>query len=179
MQSHLRTMQIIAGALLLGDVVFLGVTLYIVLVQNGGQGLVPPTGPPFLSLASAVMLGVCATLAFVIPGVQTRSALQQILAGRGTTPGRASREHVTEGAKLLVVRQTTLIVRLALLNGAAYLGCIAYLQEAHPLGLCVVGIVLVLMLGVFPTDGRVRAWLGHQAQTLEEFRQQQGSATGR
>src|SRR5262245_48443688 len=43
---RLRVMQIIAGTLLLGVVVFLAVTLFLVLVQHNGQGMAPPWGLP-------------------------------------------------------------------------------------------------------------------------------------
>jgi hypothetical protein len=67
---------------------------------------------------------------------------------------------------------------LALLNSSAFFGCIAYLLEAQPLALAVVGVTVVLMLCKFPTQERVRAWLERQAEVLSELRQQQDSAAG-
>src|SRR5438552_10972105 len=44
--ERLRVMQIIAGALIAGVVIFLGVVLFAVHGQNNGRGLTPPGGFP-------------------------------------------------------------------------------------------------------------------------------------
>ncbi len=77
------------------------------------------------------------------------------------------------------MRQTTLIVGLAPLEGTAFLGCIAYLIEANPLALAVVGVAVCLMLYKFPTEGRVRTWLEQQAAVLNGMREEQGRQTGK
>jgi hypothetical protein len=175
----LFTIQLVAGMLLLGVVVFLGVALYIVWVQHDGQGLASPRDLPTFSLVAVLMLGACAPLAFVLPGIQTRVALRRILEGTWTMgPAVSPTTLATDAAKLLVVRQTTLIVGLALLEGAAFMGCMAYLLGAQVLSLGVVGVAVALMLCKFPTAGRVRAWLGRQADVLNELRRQRGSVAG-
>jgi hypothetical protein len=75
------------------------------------------------------------------------------------------------------VRQTTLIIALAMLEGTALLGCIAFLLEAQVwvLGLTIVALVLILLN--FPTEARVSAWLQEQTDRLAELRQQQGSVS--
>jgi hypothetical protein len=65
-----------------------------------------------------------------------------------------------------------MMIGLALLEGAAFLGCIAYLLEARPLALGVVVVAITPMLVNFPTEARVRAWLERQADQLAELRQQ-------
>jgi hypothetical protein len=69
----------------------------------------------------------------------------------------------------MAVRQTTMLVGLAPLEGAAFFGCIAYLMEAQPLALVVPGIAMFLMLCRFPTRNRVRDWLVHQTDRLAEM----------
>jgi MFS family permease len=174
-------MQIIAIALLLGLAIFLGIVLYLVLVQNQGHGNAPPRDVPINSLMAVVMLIVTAPLAFIIPRLLTRLALRRIAAGtwrisEGVPPTVYARDG--DKFKLMIVRQTTLIVGLALLEGSAFFGCTAYLLEAQPLALGVVGVAVVLMLCKFPTYVRVRAWLDRQADALSELRQQQDSAAG-
>jgi hypothetical protein len=175
--QRLRTMQTIAGALLVGVVVFLGFALNLVWVQHNGQGMAPPRALPVVSFVAVAMLAICAPLAFVIPRMQTRLALRRILTGTWKAPdGFPPTHEITGGAKLMNVCQTTLIVGLALLQGSAFMGCMAYLLEAEPLTLGVIGVAIVLMLWKFPTERRVRAWLERQAEVLTDLRQQEDSA---
>jgi hypothetical protein len=171
--NHLRVMHITAGALLMGVVAFLGIALYIVQVQNNGQGMNPPQNLPIVTLVAVAFLALIAPLAFIVPSIMTRSALRRILAGKWTPPpGADAGMYAGGGAKLWAVHQSTMIVGLALLEGSAFLGGIAYLLEAQPLTLGVVGVAIVLMLCQFPTEQRVRAWLERQAAVLTQMHQQ-------
>jgi hypothetical protein len=172
--QRLRVMQIIAGALILGVVVFLGVVLLVVHGRNRGQGVMPAQPLPVISLMAVAMLAVCGPLAFVIPAVVTKSSLRQILSGTWRAPpGADPAMTATVGGRLMGVRQTTLIVGMALLEGTAFLGCTAYLSDARPFVLAVVGVAVLLMLCKFPTEAGVRAWLERQAEALRSLLQQQ------
>jgi hypothetical protein len=172
--QRLFPMQIIASSLLMGVVVCLGIMLYLVQVQQRGQGAVPPENLPIMSLLAGAMLAICGPLAFIVPGIITRSGLRQILAGTWPSGG-GSAVPATGGAQLMGLRQTTLIVGLAMLEGTAFLGCLAYRQEAQPLALALVAVAVLVMLCKFPTEARVRAWLQRQADVLTDLRQQQDS----
>lgn len=170
--ARLRVMQIVAGALLLGVGVFLAIVFIAAPARANGAGLAPAGGTPVISFAAVVMLAVNAPLSFLVPGFVTRTALRQIASGTWQGgPGADAASYNTDALKLLAVRQTSLIVGLALLEGVAFLGCIAYLLEARPFVLGVVLVALTLMLVKFPTEGRVRAWLEQQANLLAELRQ--------
>lgn len=178
--QRLRVMQLVASALLLGVVTFLTVALIIVLTQTKGSGLAPAGDLPMISVVAVVFLAVEAPLAFLVPGFLTRSAVRQIASGTWRLPPGADPAALgTDAAKLLAVRQTTLLVGLALLEGAAFFGCIAFLLEARPFALGVVLVPILLMLVKFPTEGRVRAWLERQAGQLAELRQQGDVAADR
>jgi hypothetical protein len=178
--QRLRVMQIIAGSLLTGVAVFLAVVLFTVLVQNNGQGMLPPRRLPIQSLVAVAMSAVCAPLAFVLPRMQTHSALRRITTGTWQVPpGANPKAFATGGAKLMAVRLATMVVGLALLEGAAFMGCIAYLLEAQALALGVIGVAAALMLCKFPTENRVRAWLERQADVLAELGQQTGCGADR
>jgi hypothetical protein len=171
--AGLRTLQIIAVAMILGIVVFLGIALYIVQVQNNGQGMNPRQKLPIISFVAVAMLAACAPMAFIIPAITTSSALRQILAGKGTSPpGVPASMNATTGARLFAVRQTSFIIGSALLEGPAFTGGIAYMLEANPLGLAVIAVAVLLMLYRFPTAERVRSWLERQAAVLTEMHQQ-------
>src|SRR5438874_4942540 len=68
-RPRLVTMQIVAGALTAGAVIFLGVVLFIVHGQRHGQAVAPFGGLPVVSLMAVVMLCICAPLDFVVPGI--------------------------------------------------------------------------------------------------------------
>lgn len=179
-RQRLRTMQIIAGSMLVAVMALLAVSLYLVLVQNNGQGLAAPADVPFISLMAVLVLAVDAPLALVFPGVQLSKALRQVAAGTWPLPpGADPLAFHTDIAKLLALRQTTMIVTLALLQGAGFLGGIAYLLEAQPVALAVAGVAFVFMLAGFPTEARVRAWLERQVELLAELRQQGNFAAER
>jgi hypothetical protein len=192
---RLRTVQIIALALVTGVVVFLAIALYVVGVQNGGRGLAPPDGPPVLTLVALVFMGVNAVLSFVVPASVTRSNLRRMAAGTWSPAGDAPpsaagpgplqdgprpplglaarlQPPATEPGRLMQVRQTADLVGLALVEGACFLAIIAYLLEGQPWALALAGVGVCLMVARFPTGGRVRGWLDKQHDLLARMRQE-------
>jgi hypothetical protein len=169
---RVRVMQIIAFALVTGVLVFLGIACFQVFVQRQGQPQGQADALPILSLLAVAMLAGGAAVSFVVPKVMTRAAMQKIAAGIWQLPeGIDPKDLATDFAKLLSVKQTALIIGLAMLEGPAFLGCIAFLIEARPFTLGLVGVAIALMLFQFPTEGSVRAWLWNQTNQLEQTRQ--------
>jgi len=173
-------MQIIAGALLLGVAFLFAIVLFIVLGQRNGQGAAPPMGLPVVSIILVALLVVNGFLSFLIPGLHTQAALKRIATDTWRPPTQAKMsDYSTDAAKLLAVRQTSLIMSLAFLEGTAFFGCIAYLLEHRDFVLGIVLIVVVGMISHFPTQGRVRVWLEQQMDRLADLRQQAGYAAER
>jgi hypothetical protein len=170
--QRLRTMQIIASALLLGVLIFLAIAAYIVVFQNHGRGMAAAQDLHVVTLTAVVMFACLAPLAFFLPRMQSRAALRRIAAGTWRAPPELDpREFATLPGKLLAVLQTTMLIGLSMLEGTAFLGCIAYLLEAQPLAAGVIGGALFLMLLQFPTQRRVRAWVERQTDQLADIRQ--------
>jgi hypothetical protein len=164
-RPRLVTMQIISAALMIGVVVFLGVVLFLVYVQQGGQGQMPAGDLPMVSLLAIAMFVLTTPLALFMPNQMAKAALKQM----------AARDWKgDDAAELLGIRQSTLIVGLALLEGTAFTACIAFLLEAHVSALIIVGLNLLLMLGLFPTRNRVRNWLDKQTMALQDLRNSGG-----
>ena len=112
-------------------------------------------------------LVVEAPLAFIVRRLHTRTALRQIASGAWPLPpGADAAAFASDTAKLLAVRQTTMLISWAMVEGAAFFGCIAYLLEAQPFTLAVVGVAVLLMLVDFPTERGVSAWLERQVDQL-------------
>jgi hypothetical protein len=171
LHRQLRVMCIIALAMVLGPTMALGVFVYLVEFQtlnvNGGAG------PPVLSYIAPAYLLLQALLAAIVPGIMTRSALQRIASGKWQAPPQSNAaDFATDLAKLLAVRQTTLIVALALLEGAALLGCIAYFidRQTWLVGVPLAAIALKLMY--FPTESRLLFWLQEQQDRLTDLRRE-------
>lgn len=175
LQARLRIMQMIAGAMIAGVAIFLGIVLFMVHVQKKDEGLARPGGLPVISWVAVALLAVNAPLAFFLPSSRIQSALRRLAASAGR-PGQPSPpQKAADVSALLTIKQTSMITALAMLEGVAFLGCIAYLLEAQPFALGVVVLALLLMLSIFPTGSRLGDWLQRHSHALSEMRQQGGT----
>jgi hypothetical protein len=167
---RVRAMQIMAFALITGVVVFLGIACYQVLAQ--GAPATPRDGLPMVSLVAGVVFAGGIMASFAAPTLMTRAALQRIASSTWQVPrGTDPKDAATDFAKLLAVKQTTLIVSMALLEGPAFLGCLAFFVEGQFFMLGIVTVAIVAMLLKFPTEGSVRSWLYEQTNQLQHIRQ--------
>ncbi len=171
--ARVRISQIIAGSLIAGVVIFLVVVLF--LVHGQGRGNVAAGNFPILSLIAAGMLTTLAPMSVLMPRFLNQASLGQLTAGTWKPPdGVNPATFGTVTDKLMAIYQTTLIIRLALLEGAAFMGVLAYLQEAQPWALGLVAVALAMMALSFPTRGRAQAWLDSQADALATLRENRG-----
>jgi hypothetical protein len=174
LSQRIRTMQLIAGALLMGVLSFLGVALFLVYVQQNGKGMVPPQGMSIYSLVALGMFAVCASLSIYLPRNMLESQTRRIAAGLWQPPpGQDASAYASQAAQLLAARQSTMIIGLALLEASAFMGILAFLIEGNPLALCMTAGAVVLMLFRFPLNGRIRAWLEEQSEITAQSRQRE------
>jgi hypothetical protein len=169
--QRLRSMQIIAAALPVGAVTACAIMAYLV-YQNGGQGMMQPQpGLPILSLLAAVLTVSNTVMALTLPVAQARAAVRRIASGAWQPgAGVAANVYPTDSLKLLAVRQTTIIIAGALLEGAAFFCAIAYLLEGQIYVLTGIAVTVALMLANFPTAGGLRAWLDRQLEAVRQAR---------
>lgn len=164
-----RVMQIIAAALIMGVLTFLCYALYHIHLRNNGQ---PPLnaalGP--LDLVLWLFAAISIVMSFVMPRLMTRMQLQRLVAGTWTpaAPGEAG-QFASVTSKLTAIRQTGLIIGLALLEGPAFFALTAYLLNAAPASLGIAIFCLLLMALQFPTLGRVQDWIDNQADVITEM----------
>jgi hypothetical protein len=170
-RARVRVMQIIAAALLLGLLSFTGIVVHLVL--SGANPPPPQDQPPVLTYMALGMFLLQALLALLIPRKITAYNIHQVAAGTWKPPGQpvAAAHFPTDDDKLLAIFQTSLIIQLALLEGAGFFACIAYLLEQQAITLVVNGLVVLFMLIAFPSLGRVRGWLAQQSQRMVDIRQ--------
>ncbi len=170
--GRLRTMRIIALAIIGGIVGLLVIVLAVIPAPRNGPGIGPPgLERLFLSLVAVLLLVACGAASVLLPWLLTQSALRKIARGTWQPPPQANPgDYGSDAARLLAVRQTSHIVGLAPLEAAAFFACIAYMMERQPLALAVAGVALLLILIQFPTQGREEAWLERQTEWLAEAR---------
>lgn len=169
LRKRLRTMQLIALALLAAAVVYVGVVLIVVANRAGGA---PEGREPWLTWAALAFLLLQIVLASVFPAIQTRSAMRKVAANDWRPPpGSEPEQFKSDITKLLAIWHAESLCFLAPLEGAAFLGCIAYSVEGQTAALVATGVAVALMLTRFPSEQRVRAWLERQTECLAELRQ--------
>ncbi|WP_166820174.1 hypothetical protein [Thalassoroseus pseudoceratinae] len=145
-------LQIICASLMFGVVVFGGFTL----IQKAGTPAKPPNLTNY-ALAEAI---VAIPLTLLIPsllGPLLRSKSQN-----NPPTDTVNNESSTSQQTRIAPLQIQKIIQYALLEGSAFLNLVAYYIECHPLGLVAVGIILVLMVLIFPTHRSVSQWLRRQ-----------------
>jgi hypothetical protein len=147
-------MQLLTVAILLASMATVGI---IYAVADPAPG---PKDEPYLSLAAACVLPVQTLIALVLPGFLCNLRFAAL--------ANEDPEHDID--RLFLLRQTTHIVALALIEGAVLLAAIAYLLELHPwtLLLSLAGIFLIALR--FPTAAAVEAWIDLHERRLGELR---------
>ena len=137
-RRHLRTMQIIAAALVLGPSVFAAVVL-----------MSFPGGSDVLELLGKIGLGFAAVtivVSVIVPGM-----IGKLKEGSSTQ-------------QYLEVYQTRLIIKLALLEGAAFINIVALQAEQSWWSLGTAGFVVILMIAGFPTQSKIEFWMQAQKE---------------
>ncbi len=154
-EAAVRGMQIIAVALMMGVLMFLGVVL--VLTQGDISGK-----PETLTMMAAGFGFLMIVLHFVIPAISFRNQLRQAVA-----EGLAQKSDDERTQRVVGIYQATLIVGLALLEGAAFFNLIAMMAEHCVASLGVVTLLVCLMLVKFPTRSKVSWWVEDKLRELQ------------
>ncbi len=160
----LRTCQIITFALMSGCMLFLAMVL--LLPGLGGQGQAG-TEPilTWISVGGAVLMVL---VGLVVPDLVGRQQVRRLRTA-GTLPAYQGSPvplptgPAREGYIVASAYQTRLIIRLALLEGAAFFSLIAHMLERQWPSLLVAVVLLGLMAANFPTRGRLDHWMEEMA----------------
>lgn len=135
---QVRTMQIIVGAMAMGCVMFAIIVLVVLHPQ-------PVNGQPTIAYIAAA-----AGLVGLIAG----TIVPRIMAG--SQPATAAGY------------QTSLIIGLALFEGAAFFNLIAFLVEGQMFSLAVAVVLIAAIIMALPTVGRVQDWIDARRRHDEE-----------
>lgn len=162
----LRTMQIIVGALALGIINFLLVVVFVIRPQDQA----PHAGQPILTYMSVCASAAAVVASFIVP---------MVLAGsmRKSLPDSSAVSNATGATgdanilPLVQVYQTLLIIKCAILEGAAFFCLIAHMIERQVITLAVAGVLLLVLLAQFPTRSRAETWVESELELAELRRQ--------
>jgi hypothetical protein len=144
-------MQIINGSLILGVTVFLGIVL---LTTQNQQPQVPQLtyyALGFLALAIVIALA----FHMPIPGHQLKQVTQK----------QFDSDEVFMA--LAPIYQTERIIKLAIIEGAAFFTVFSYMQEKVWWSLAATGLAIFLMILGFPTRATVNAWIERRTLGLQ------------
>ena len=145
-EQTVRVMQMIAGALAFGVVVFAAIS-----VLAFGALSEDPDGQ-LVSLLAAVMTVVAFVGHMVVPNLTVQQALAEA--------------DPDDAASLYGVYQTQMIIRLSMLEGMAFFNIVACIMEHNWWSLALAGCLVVWMLMAFPSRGRVEQWIEAQRMNL-------------
>jgi hypothetical protein len=160
----LRTMRIIALAMISGTLIALAILLS---VRQVGK---PPPDPPILSYMFLAIGATNLALSLVVPNVLAQAACKRIAQGTWTAPPGGANLFATDVTKLWSVYQTRLIIGLALVEAAALMLAIAYFAEGI-LACLVVALIAIAFLAMrVPTRSGVDRWVDTQMTWIEQER---------
>jgi hypothetical protein len=151
------TVQIVAAAMIAGTLIFACIAFVIGLGQQPGDPTVA-----YLAVGFSVIALIAS---FVASTIVTNQRLRIL--------GKTGRE--LSVMELFAVFQTKVIVRSALLEGAAFFCCVAYLGSSLWWALATALVLIALMAVIFPTRGRFDDW----AREQRELRSLDGSPDAR
>ena len=165
----LRTMQIIAGALIAGVLSFAGVASFFafgqqVPVQPGGGGRgIPQNAHDVVMYIAMGFAAVAVVMSFVLSNFVATSGVKGVakMAQDGTSTGPKELF-----GRLLVVAQTKMILAMAPIEGAAFFNLIAYIITKSLIPPAVVAGLLMVMAVHFPSKLKLARWLEDQQRLL-------------
>lgn len=170
-RSVVRTLQIIVGALAAGVLMFLAVVLFLVSKNAQPARATLPT----LTYTSVGMSAIIGIAWLVVPGIIVGRMRQSLINGNssdwGLVKNMPNATELGDVVPLAAIYQTRTIVRAALLEGTAFLACIAYMLEHQAIALALAGLLLLMILSQIPTVSSLESWLEDQLMTVQQMRQ--------
>lgn len=154
-EASVRTMQIIAAALMMGVLMFLGVVLVVTEGKLDGH-------PEMITMIAAGFAFLMLVNHFVIPPIIVKAQLKQAIA-----TGMNQKQDDEKIQECCGVCQTQLIVGFALLEGAAFFNLVAMMVEHCGASIAVVTLLLLVMVAKFPTRDKVSFWVQDKLRELQ------------
>jgi hypothetical protein len=155
-----RTMQIIVGALAIGVLNFEVIALFIVTSSKD-----PAVDPPPMTYA-AIGAAVIAFFASALVPMFLAGPMKQQIATAQTVTGAKP-----DFRRYAGLYQTLLIIRCAILEGAAFFCLVSFTIEHHIAGPIVATLLLLAILVQFPTLSRLESWIETELVATAQLQQ--------
>jgi len=167
--AKVRVLQIIIAALFFGCFNFL---IIAALVAGNRNNAVEKPTLTYIALAFAASILIpCAMLPRLIVA-QGRKKIRSETPAAGVSFVAENGESINwKAGALMILFQTKAIVLGAMLEGAVFFLTIAYIIEHSPLSLIPAIALMLLLISLMPTTGRVTIWIEGQMKMMDEERQ--------
>lgn len=155
-----RVMQIIVGALAIGIVNFEFVALWIVM-----SGEDPAVNPPRMTYAAIGAAVIAFFASALLPMFLAGPMKRQIATAQAVTGAKPDLR------RYVGVYQTLLIIRCAILEGAAFFCLVGFMVEHHIAGPIAATLLLLAILVQFPTLSRLESWIETELVAADQLQQ--------
>lgn len=146
-----RTAQIIAGALIMGVVIFACMAFFIANIAND-----EPVESPVLAMIVAGMAVMAVVVRFIVPTIIVNGAKARLKKA-------VDADRMAQLAGLYLIK---MIVGMALLEGAAITNLVAYIAARQFWSYGVVAFLLGVMAISFPSQGQFEGWADEMKRDL-------------
>jgi NADH:ubiquinone oxidoreductase subunit 6 (subunit J) len=162
---RLQTMRIVLLALIMGIV---SMMVIFVMMRSDLNAPQRPNQPILSYYVACPFTAVLLLVQIFLPKQIAQVAIRRIAA----TKPQTEEKPVTQ--RLVDVYQSQMIISSALLEGPAFLNCIAYFMEGSLLNLGLAGGLASLILLKFPTQFRIMRWMEEQLDYIHQRRAETG-----
>lgn len=164
LRKSLLTMQIIAGALINGVVVFFVIAVFVLSPQVNND-------PPLIAYIALGVGCLAVVMSFAIPNLIMASTKKSLIKGKpiNLPDNYQGATNVGFLGPLVGMYQTKLIISMAILEGAAFFNLIAYIIEGQRMSLIMTGLLVAIMATKFATRGGLENWLADEAKSIDEL----------
>jgi hypothetical protein len=165
--AKVRVLQIIIVALFFGCCSFLIISI---IAGNNNNAI----AQPMLIYIALAFIATMVVPWIVLPGIIVAQGRKKIRS-EGWAAGPSAAADVGEiqnrkAGALFMLYQTKTIIRGAMLEGPAMFLIVINIIQRSPIALIIAGLLMVLLLGLMPTAGRVTIWIEDQLKLLDEER---------
>jgi len=154
-RQRATALRILTLALIVGVIMIAAVFIMVRYVVLEGKPLIEPGPVPVLSLIGIGVALVALAMGMFLPARARRAAAEQWAAG--VPP--AGRPGESSVSRLIGAYVGSHILGLALAEGPAILGVVFFLLDGHWLALLPLGLGILAMIWMFPSEAAMRDWL--------------------
>lgn len=151
-----RTLRIIVGALIAGDVCFAAVASFLAFNAPPQPG---QKADALIAYLAAGFAAVTLIARIIVPQQVASKMIQQATTGK-------SPESITKEL-FYPVYQSTLIIASALLNGAVFFNLIALIISHQPFSLGIAAVLVAVMATGFPSAEKIKNWSEEQLRKIQ------------